>query len=210
MVKTNKRTRMTEYKKVQEEIKLMGGQPGGWTNIDKKLKGLKQDKLTANDIQSLKDWIVKEKDTRKTALKTELEMLNDFFKMYVEEPKSLRQMGLYTKGLSKSSPMYDSLLESNKLEIEELEIMLRLGFKPLTSQFAWQNDERWQEIRKIMYEKKLNALKNQVKDIEEKLVLVEDEILKEKEEKDKRVSQIKEELKELGESFPKDELSYIG
>ena len=59
-------------------------------------------------------------------------------------------------------------------------------------------------------ERKKEALKKQIEDIEKSLAEVEEEIEKEKGVKDKRVAQIKEELKELGEKFPKDELQYIG
>jgi len=206
----DKKQRMTEYKKVQTELKLLAGQPSGWSEIDKRLNELKEGKLTANDIKSLKDWIAKEKEERKKALKTELEMINDFFQQYKEHPKALRQVGLFKKGLSQSAPMYDTLIESNEMEVEEIKIMLRLGFKPVNAQFAWQNDENWQKIRQTMAEKKLSALQKQLEDIKKNLAEVEEEIEKEKGEKDKRVAQIKEELKELGEEFPKDELFYIG
>jgi len=206
-----KKQRLTEYKKIQDELKLMAGQPEGWTKIDKKLSELKEGKLTGNDIKSLKQWIAKEKEERKKMLKTELEQINDFFQQYKEHPKALKQMGLYQKGLSQSAPMYDTLIESNEIELNEIDIVLKHGFNPINaSTFGWQTDPEWQAIQVKKHEKKKDALKKQLEDVKKSLAEVEEEVEKQKGEKDKRIAQIKEELKELGEAFPKDELSYIG
>lgn len=205
-----KKKRESEYKKIQSELKVMAGEQGGWGKIDKVLEELKPGDLTANDIKSLKDWIAKEKENRKGELKVELEQINDFFQQYKEHPKSLRQFGLYKKGLSQSAPMYDTLIESNEMEIREIGIMLEFGFEPVNPQFKWQQNQMWQAIRRKMAERKLEALKKQLDDVNKNLAEVEEEIEKQKGEKDGRISQIKEELKELGEEFPKDELSYIG
>ena len=210
-----KKQRLTEYKKIQDELKLMAGQPEGWTKIGLKLLALKKQRagqfLTDNDIKSLNQWIAKEKEERKKMLKTELEQINDFFQQYKEHPKALKQMGLYQKGLSQSAPMYDTLIESNEIELNEIDIVLKHGFNPINaSTFGWQTDPEWQAIQVKKHEKKRDALKKQLEDVKKSLAEVEEEVEKQKGEKDKRIAQIKEELKELGEAFPKDELSYIG
>jgi len=199
-----------QIEKVQNELKLMAGQPNGWVNIDKKLSAMKKGNLTTNNLRDLKQWVATEKETRKNELNGELEKINDFFEQYKEHPTALRQVGLYKKGLSQSSPMYDSLIESNEMELKEIKIMLKYGFDPLNPQFAWQNDEEYQNIRKQFTERKLKAITNQLEDVKKSLAEVEEELEKEKGLKDKRIAQIKEELKELGMDFPKDELQYIG
>jgi len=209
--KMKKKQRETEYRKIQSELKMTAGQPDGWTKIDKRIKALaKKSILSANDIKSMKQWIESEKEQRKEMLKIELEQINDFFKQYKETPKILRQIGLYKKGLNQGSPMYDTLLDAQKIELEECFIKLEYGFKPKNVTFAWMEDERWQKLMVNITERKKEALKKQIEDIEKSLAEVEEEIEKEKGVKDKRVAQIKEELKELGEKFPKDELQYIG
>ena len=206
-----KKQRESEYKKIQDELKLFAGQSGGWIKIDKKLKNLAKapQKITPNDLKSLNQWIAKEKETRIESLKTELGHLNDFFMQYKEHPKSLRQVGLFKKGLSQSAPMYDTLIELNEMEIKEINLMLD-DFFIANPMFAYQTNPEWLKIRKDTTIRKKEALENQLKDIKKNLAEVEEEIETQKGEKDKRIAQIKEELKELGEKFPKDELSYIG
>jgi hypothetical protein len=184
-----KKQRLTEYRKVQDKIKMLGGQPGGWTKIDKEIKVLKKNTtLTDNDIKSMKQWIETEKKARKEHLKTELQEINDFFKQYKENPKILVQMGLYRNGFDKNNPMYDSLLDAQKLDLKECELQIKFGFKPLTASFAWMNDEEWQNLMRTRCERKHKALTEAITAIETDVVKIEEQIQVEKEEKDKRVS----------------------
>lgn len=210
MSKSIKQKRESEFKKVQTELKMLAGKPNGWIKVDKKLKE-KNDVLIASDIKSLRQWIVKEKDTRKTALKVELSTLNEFFELYKEHPESQIQVELYKKKvLVQGSPMYDNLLEAQEVELEEQKIKLSYGFVSDNYSFKYMADNRWQELMVKITVKKKKALEMNIKDLKEIVEETKKEIQEEKVVNDKRVAQIKEELKELGEKFPKDELSYIG
>ena len=141
-MKHTKKSRTSEYKKVQEELGLLAGQSGGWTKIDERLNTVETtNRLTANDVKSLRDWIGREKETRKGALKTELSTINEFFKQYKEHPTSLRQTCLHKKGLPIGAPSYDSFLEASECQLEECNIKLEFGLKPSNCPFAFMNDE---------------------------------------------------------------------
>ena len=209
MANVTKKKRISEYRKVQDEIKLMAGKPNGWINIDKKLKE-KNAVLTANDVKSLTTWVNTEKTARTSHLKTELEELNQFFETVKEHPKALVQIGLCKKGLSKTAPMYDELVESQEAELEEVKLKLFHGFAPINPQFKFMEDPKWQALMVRVEQKRKEELEEQLKLIKTNIPIVEEEIQKEKGEKDNRIAQIKEELKELGEEFPKEDLTYIG
>ena len=210
-----KKKREEKYRKVQNELKVMAAKPGGWPKIDKRLSELKptdQDTavdLNENNIKSLNDWVVKEKKVRAEALTTELTGIDDFFKQEKEHPKSLRQTGLYKKGLPIGAPMYDTVLESNECQLEECKIKLEVGFETVNPNYAFMNDPRWEKLMEKITKRQQSALEKQQKELNKKLAEVEEEIKKEKEEKVTRIAQIKDELKELGQEFPKDKLLHM-
>ena len=205
-----KKKRETEYKKVQNELKLLGGKPNGWILIDKKLKE-KNNILTANDTKSLNQWVDKQKEIRKTALKDELDLINEFFELYKEHPTSQIQVELYKKKvLTQGAPMYDELLESQEVELEEQKIKLEHKFESDYPNFKFMADDRWKALMMKVASRKKESIEQNIKDLNEIVEETKKEIQEEKAVKDKRVAQIKEELKELGVKFPKDELSYIG
>ena len=210
--KMKKKQRETEYKRIQDELKMIAGQSGGWTKIDKKIKELTKNAiLTANNIKSMKQWVASEKEQRKEQLREELNGLNEFFEIYKEHPTSLRQTKLIIgKYLMPNSPMYDTIIERDRFELEECKIKIEYGFELETVTFKYMQDKRWKKLMMEGENKRKEKLNKEIEFIEKALAEVEEEIEKEKGVKDKRVAQIKEELKELGEKFPKDELQYIG
>ena len=130
---------------------------------------------------------------------TELRRNDEMLKKNKEEHRMQVQIGLHKKGLPPGSPMFDTLLEKMKMDIEVEQIKVDLGFKCINPVFEFQRSKRLAEIQMEMSQKHVKAMKGNVAEIEKNLEEVKNDIIAQNERmKDRRV-QILEELEKLGE-----------
>ena len=141
----------------------------------------------------------KKKKKRVEELRKEIKDNDEILRKNHEEEKDQVQLGLCKRGYPPSAPMYDSLIERTKLEIEEKQIVLGSGFTPISPSFQYQTSQRWAEIQTIFYEKNITALKDKLKLLEGDVKIVKEDIVKQNERIKLRRIQIIEELKQLGE-----------
>lgn len=146
-------------------------------------------------------------------LREELERNDRIIEKNEKELRNQIQEGLYKKGYPVGSAWYDSMLEKMKLDVEEQQIKVNSGFKVVNPQFTFQQEPRWIEIQTIFHKKNLEALKETIKELENNVEIVQQEINEQNERVIARRSQILEELEALGQDiseFTKKNHDYIG
>ena len=146
-------------------------------------------------------------------LREELERNDRILKNNTENLRNQIQEGLYKKGFPVGSAWHDSLIEKMKFDIEEANLKLDSGFKVVNSQFEFQQNPRWIELQMLFHKKNLDAIKENLKEIEDNVEGVKQEISEQSERMIARRSQILEELEKLGEDisgFKKQNHDYIG
>lgn len=141
----------------------------------------------------------KKKNKRIEELGKEIRDNDEILRKNHEEEKDQVQLGLCKRGYPPSAPMYDSLIERTKLEIEEKQIVLNSKFRTHSPTFDYQVNTRWKEIQNIFYEKNVSALKAKLELLEGDVKIVKADIAKQNERIKLRRIQIVEELKKLGE-----------
>ena len=100
-----------------------------------------------------------------------------------------------------------------KLDIEEMQLKLDSEFKVINPQFEFQGNPRWISLQILFHQKNLEAVKGNLKEIEDNAEAVKQELNEQNERIVARRSQILEELEELGEDisgFSKQNHDYIG
>lgn len=146
-------------------------------------------------------------------LRTELEKNDEILRKNIEETRKQVQEGLYKKGYPIGTAWYDSLLEKMKLDVEEIQIKLDSNFEVVNPQFVFQKNPRWVEIQMLFHKKNLEAIKSNIKEIEENVEAVKQDITEQNERITARRNQILEELEKLGQDiseFTKQNHDYIG
>ncbi len=210
----NKKQRESAYKKVKDGLAVMASELGGWKKIDKKLSIKTYPNLTVNDIKLLKQWVVEAKEQRIEDLKIELTKNNEYYAKLEKSPELIIQMQLYVKGYPQSAPLYSSVLEVQRIELEESNLKLKYGFEPLNANFKWMLDKKWQELMMKIDKRKKQALEKNIEELTIKVAEAEKEVEIEKQRRRDRGPQINAELVELGinlnELVKKENLNYIG
>ena len=146
-------------------------------------------------------------------LREELER-ND--RILEKNEKGLRnqiQEGLYKKGYPVGSAWYDSMLEKMKMDIQEINLKLDSGFEAKYPQFYFQLNPKWIELQMLFHKKNLDAIKENIKELEHNIEIVQQEINEQTERVTARRNQILEELEVLGQDiseFTKKNHDYIG
>ena len=147
------------------------------------------------------------------ALKKELKVNDEVLKKNHENTNQQIQIGLYQKGFPQTSPMYDSLLEKMKLDLEDAQIKLDSGLKLMNPTFEFQTNPRWVEIQKEYHKQNIKAIGNNVKEILKQVEEVKKGITTQNERIKARRIQIIDELKDLKEDvseFADKTPNYIG
>ena len=132
-------------------------------------------------------------------LKEEIGRNDEILMKNKENYRQQVQAGLFDKGLSQSSPMYDTLIIKMEYDIEVEQIKLDSGFKCINPVYEFQGDGRIAEINVNMSKKHIKALKDNLKEIKQNLGEVKNDITKQAEFIKNRRVQILEELGKLGE-----------
>ena len=100
-----------------------------------------------------------------------------------------------------------------RLDIEEANLKLDSGFQIVNPQFTFQQNPRWIELQIMFHKKNIDAIRENLKEIEDNVEAVRQEINEQNERIVARRSQILEELEALGEDisgFSKQNHDYIG
>lgn len=171
----------------------------------------KEDKMVSNASRKRKDK--KDREKQIEDLKKELEDSSTVLKNNKENLNVQIQAGLYRRGFPQTSPMFNSLLEVMKLDIEETAITLKTDMRLSTSMYEYQKDNRWNEIQVIKQKRHLSALKDNLKEIEKQVEEVKNEIIAQNARIKERQVQIMEDLEKLGEDvkdLKKGSPNYIG
>lgn len=145
----------------------------------------------------------KDKKEMIIALKKELKANDDLFKKNTEKYDEQVQIALYGRGYPQNSPMYDHMISNMKLDIEEISIAIEGGFKVLHPMFDFHTNPRWQEIQGIKKARDLEALKHNLKEIENNVDEVKNDIVAQNGRMKERRIQILEDLEALGEDVKK-------
>ena len=106
------------------------------------------------------------------------------------------QMGLIRKGFPPNM-MYDSLLEKLGIEIEEMNIKLDSKFEVVHPMFRFQSEPRWRAIQIEVTEKQLKQHRDNIEEIQKRVVEVKKEVAAQTIRIEARNKDIKEELKKL-------------
>lgn len=140
-------------------------------------------------------------------LKKEIDNNNAILKKNIENYRLQVQIGLYGKGLPREAPMYDTLLEKMKLDIEQKKIELSSCYVVINPVFKYTLSDKWREIQMKRAEREISAMNDNIIEIEKNLKEVEKDIADQNERIKARNEQILGELKELGAN---DKNNYIG
>ena len=170
------------------------------------LKRMEDMELQDKEFQNLPEQ-------RIISLREELERNDNILNQNTENLKKQVQIALYQRGFPQGSPMYDSLIEKMKYDIEEANLKLDSEFKVVNPQFEFQQNPRWIELQMLFHKKNIEAVKENLKEIEDNVGAVKQEIAEQNERIVARRSQILEELEALGEDisgFSKQNHDYIG
>lgn len=130
-------------------------------------------------------------------LSNELKAIDEVQKKNKEQYKLQVQIGLYGKGYPQGSPMYDTLLDKMKLEVEGLQIQIDSGYKTTYPDFEFQRHPRWIEIQLEFARRNLKANQENIIEIEKNLAEVENAIAEQQIRIEARRTQILDELKSM-------------
>ena len=105
-------------------------------------------------------------EVRIPALKEELKRNDEILKNNHENFREQMQIGLYKEGYPQSASMYDSFMEKMELDLEEDQLKLKSGLIVLSPTFEFQNNPRWIAIQKILYERNIKTLQDNLQDLQ--------------------------------------------
>ena len=146
-------------------------------------------------------------------LREELERNDRILEKNEKDLRNQIQEGLYQKGYPVGSAWYDSMLEKMKLDVQEIQLKLDSEFEVINPQFEFQNNPKWVDIQMLFHRKNLEAIKENIKELEHNVEIVQQEITEQTERVTARRSQILEELEKLGQDiseFTRKNHDYIG
>ena len=187
--------------------------------LDYRLRGQIKQLINENILKRMKDMEKVDEEFQNLPenklknLREELERNDNILKNNTENLRNQIQEGLYKRGFPVGSAWYDSLIEKINLDIEETQLKLDSEFKVVSPQFTFQSNPRWIELQNLFHKKNLEAIKGNLKEIEENVEAVKQEINEQNERIVARRNQILEELEALGENisgFSKQNHDYIG
>ena len=153
-------------------------------------EGIKQMDVVDIDLQN-------QPENKKKNLRAEIIKNDEFLKKNAERHRIQVQRGLIQKGYPQSSPFYDDLIQTIKLDVADLKIKVDGGFKAIHPTFVFQGDPEWEKVQQTIHEKKLIANEKNLAEITKNVEEVERDIVKQNERIKIRRKQIIEELKEL-------------
>lgn len=146
-------------------------------------------------------------------LREELERNDRILEKNEKDLRNQIQEGLYKKGYPVGSAWHDSMLEKMKLDVKETNLKVESGFEVVTPQFKFQKNPEWIELQVLFHKKNLEAIKENIKELEHNVENVKQEIDAQTERVTQRRFQILEELEKLGQDvseFTKKNHDYIG
>ncbi len=136
-------------------------------------------------------------ENRIPELKEEIKRNDEILRKNHESKNHQIQTGLYQKGLPPGSPMFDSLLERMKDDLEDAKLKLDSGLKTVNPVFVFQTNPRWVELQKKLHNRNIKALKENMQEIENNVKEVEADIANQNQKIKLRRIQIIDELKKL-------------
>ena len=134
-----------------------------------------------------------------TELKEELQKNDEILRKNIEHLNRQIQVGLYNKGYPQGSPMFDNLLTTLKLKVKESDLKIKTEFRMINPAYEFQTMKEWKDIQ-IEQERELQRVNfDNIKEIEENVEKVRQDITEQTERITARRNQILEQLKDMGQ-----------